>query len=117
MTDRIKRLESLFLAEIAGFISRYYADEFGGIITICGVEIKKNLQSAKVYYSLLGHCKPAEKIDQIFANIKYELVSYLAKRLRIKRVPALIFVLDKTAQKAGNLETLLRKIKDEDQNK
>lgn len=110
MTDRIKRLESLFLTEIAGFISRYHTDKFKGIITISAVKLTKNLQSARVYYSVMGGKQDAE---DILLAIKREITHYLAKRLKIRRIPALTFEFDKTAQKAANLETVFKKINEQ----
>jgi ribosome-binding factor A len=111
MSDRIKRLESLFLAEIASFISRYHSDKFEGIITVSAVKITKNLQSAKVYYSLIGGNIDAGK--QVIDKIKKQIIHYLAKRLRLKRIPSLYFEFDQTAKTAASIENIFKKLEDE----
>jgi ribosome-binding factor A len=113
MADRIKRLENLFLTEIAGFISKHHTDKFTGLITITSVKISKNLQSAKVYYSVLGQTAESACKERVLANVRYELTHYLAKRLNIRRIPSLIFEFDTTAANASKIETVFKKIREE----
>jgi ribosome-binding factor A len=112
MTERLKRLQSLFLEEIAGFISKNYADKFEGVVTITGVKLTKDLRNAKVYYSVLGKNSEKYPKEEIFKGIKRELVAHLAKRLRLKRIPSLTFEFDNTASNAAKIEAILKKIKE-----
>lgn len=111
MTDRMRRLESLFLEEIARFVSKNYGDKFEGVLTITGVKLDKNLRAAKIYYSVFGeNTKPDE---QLFADIKKELAHFLAKRVSLKRIPSFSFLPDDTASNAAKLEAIFRKIEKE----
>ena len=113
MIDRVKRLESLFLEEIASFVSRHYVNKFGGVITISAVKVARNLKNAKVYYSIMGEKKSPAELQKITADIKRNVAPYLSKRIRTRRIPSLTFEFDTTAQNANRFEEVLTRIKKE----
>ena len=54
MSSRMKRVENLILQSIPTIISQKINDERIGFISITGVEMSKDLSTAKVYYSQIG---------------------------------------------------------------
>lgn len=86
-------------------------EEFGRniLVTITKVEISGDLSEAKVFVSVL----PAERRPEIINSLKgdvYNIQKILDRKLRLKKVPKIIFCEEKRVEEAGRIEELLSKI-------
>ena len=79
-----------------------------GFPTVTEVDVSPDLNNAKVYVSFLG--KNYKKRDGIQAlrKAKGYIKSQLAKRLKLRKIPDLNFVVDDTLDKAERIEELLK---------
>ena len=80
-----------------------------GFPTVTEVDVAPDLTTAKVYVSFLG--KNYKKRDGIEAlrRAKGHIKSELAKRIKIRKIPDLTFLVDDTLDKAERIEEILNK--------
>jgi len=104
---RVEKLDSLLLREISSIIQFDLNDPKVGFATVSEVRLSPDLAYAKVYVSFLG--KNYKKRDGIEAlrRSKGYIKSELAKRLRIRKIPDLNFVVDDSLDKAMHIEELI----------
>lgn len=109
MVQRLLRINQLIKKEISQLILKEI--DFGSnLVTVTQVETSPDLSQSKVAISVL----PTENSESVLAvlgkNI-YQLQQMLNKKLKLKKVPKLIFEIDQAEIKAKQVENTLTKIK------
>ena len=106
---RVNKLDSILQREISMIISKDINDPKLGFPTVTEVDVAPDLNTAKVYVSFLG--KNYKKRDGIEAlrRAKGHIKSELAKRIKIRKIPDLTFLVDDTLDKAERIEEILNK--------
>ena len=106
---RINKIDSILLREISVIISQEINDPKLGFPTVTSVDVAPDLRTAKVFVSFLG--KNYKKRDGIEAlrRAKGHIKSELAKRVSMRRIPDLTFIVDDTLDKAERIENILSK--------
>ena len=106
---RVNKLDSILLREISMIIMKDINDPKLGFPTVTEVDVAPDLTTAKVYVSFLG--KNYKKRDGIEAlcRAKGHIKSELAKRIKIRKIPDLTFLVDDTLDKAERIEEILNK--------
>ena len=106
---RTDKLDSILLREISMIISQEINDPKLGFPTVTEVDVAPDLNTAKVYVSFLGkNYKKRDGIDAV-RRAKGHIKSLLAKRIRIRKIPDLTFIVDDTLDKADRIEEILSK--------
>ncbi len=100
MNERIERLNSLVHREVAAIISREIEFPSGMFVTVSRVEVADDAESAKVWISVLPALHQQAALDIVTARIK-DLQSILNKKLVMKFVPKLSFLIDESVEKAA----------------
>lgn len=79
----------------------------GSYITILEADVSPDAKKVNIYIDIFGneamHPKIVQKLNEAVPHFRYEL----AKKITLRVVPDITFVLDKTEQKAMNLEMLI----------
>jgi ribosome-binding factor A len=104
------RLNHLFQHELADLIRDIRDPRLAPIVSITRVDTAPDLENAAVYISVLG--ENDEKRDTIAAlsHAAPFLKRELLHRVRIRKVPALHFVLDETIEEAAHVLELMRNV-------
>jgi len=113
--SRPDRVADLIRAELATLLSRDVHDPGIGFLTLTRVQISPDLQLARVYYTALGPTgdegaarkKSARALERATPFLKRQIGS----RLRLKRVPDLVFHYDESIAGQDRIEQLLNEIK------
>ena len=105
---RVDKIASLLQREISVIISQEINDPKLGFPTVTAVEVAPDLSVARVYVSFLG--KNYMKRDGLEAlrRSKGHIKSQLAKRLKLRKIPDLTFIVDDTLDKADRIENILK---------
>lgn len=105
----IKKVDSILMREISMIISKELNDPLLGFPTVTEVDLAPDYSVAKVYVSFLG--KNYKKRDGLEAlrRAKGHIKSLLAKRVQMRKIPDLTFVVDDTLDKATRIEEILSK--------
>jgi ribosome-binding factor A len=87
------------------------------IITITGVELSKDLRSGKVYYSVYGDETSTSRAEEFFNDNQKIIRKELAGKIRVRFIPELAFVYDRSIERGQRISELLEKIKKDDNKK
>ncbi len=116
MSYRIQKIESMLLQEISSIILFKLNDPAFGFITVTNVRVSPDLKIAKIYISVMEK----EKREPTLAKIKDTqsiIRSELAHRIKLRFTPELKFFLDESLDYVEKVESLLRKIHEDDNKK
>jgi len=79
----------------------------GSLITVLQADVSPDAKNAKIFIDIFGnekiHEKIVEKLNEAAPHFRYQM----AKRVTLRVVPEITFVLDKTQSKAMSLEELI----------
>lgn len=108
MKDRISRVNSLIQQKIAEILQReiFIKDV---LITVQSVDTSRDLNYAKIKISVMPF-KESGKVLKILGIQSPNLQRILNQTIKIKFVPKIKFVIDKTEEKAGRVEEILKNI-------
>ena len=106
---RMSRINKQLQREIAIIIESRVKKESVKATIITGVECSKDLEKAKVYFTALE----ARKCPGILSDlneIKGAIRGILGQSIKLRRVPALEFVIDKSSTYGAKIDSILDKI-------
>lgn len=105
---RNDRLAEQIREEVSQIVGYELRDERVGFATVTDVRMMPDLSSARVFVSIMGD--KAEQVEGLGAlNRAAGFVrKMLAPRIRMKRVPNLIFELDDLLERGSRIENILK---------
>jgi ribosome-binding factor A len=112
---RVERLASLMRREISELLSGGIRDArvHQGMVSITRVDVAGDLQHCKIFVSVFGSQELQEQaIEGLKAATPY-VRGELGRRLRLRRMPELIFVLDRGLERGTAVLGLLRELERE----
>ncbi len=107
---RSLRVGDLIREEVADIIMHKIRDPRLGFVTVTDVKASDDLKHAQVYVSVLEDAKRAKTHKILKSSAKF-IRSELAKRVKIKFIPELIFKLDESIEYGAKIEKILNEIK------
>ncbi|MBU0517078.1 MAG: 30S ribosome-binding factor RbfA [Proteobacteria bacterium] len=108
MSLRTQRVGDLIREEVSWILGRRVKDPRIKMATITGVDVSPDLRNAKVFFSVLGDEVQWTSTQEGLAAAKPFIRRELSDRLRIRRVPDLVFVADRSLERAERIDRLLR---------
>lgn len=111
---RSQRVSDLIREEVADLIMYKFKDPRIGFVTVTGVDITDDLKIAKVFVSILKE-EDRETTLEILNAAKPFFRSALGKRLKMKFIPSLEFMLDTSIDYGFKIDKLLKQIRDSDE--
>jgi ribosome-binding factor A len=109
---RPDRLAEAIREEVARFLNQNVKDpRITGMVTVTGVEVTRDLRTAKVFVSLLGdgdRAKIFEGLDSLAGHLR----ARLGKSLGLRSAPEILFRHDESVARAARIDALLAQIKE-----
>ncbi len=99
---------------LAEMIARELKDPRIGFATVTHVELTADLQHARILVSVLGSPEEQQGTLEGLASAAGYIRHELGRRLALRRAPELTFVLDGGAQNSERIETLLQKLRSDE---
>jgi ribosome-binding factor A len=115
VTRRTDRVGDLIRAELALLIQREMSDPRVRLATPSEVHVSSDLRHARVMVSMVGG---QEQRDEAVAALRHAagfLRRQLARRLELRAVPELDFVLDRGAEHSVRMAEILEKLHHDDE--
>lgn len=109
---RSTRLSLLVKEEIADIILKKVKDPRLGFVTVTDVEMTDDLKIARVYISVLQEQELGLSL-QIIKSAKNMIRNELSKRIRVKFIPSLEFMIDGSIDEGLKIDKLLKEISKE----
>lgn len=107
MSHRIHQINSLIKTTLGPILFESLDQEKFGLITIKHVDTVVNLDSTKVWVSVV---KNSQDLLSALQNKIYDIQQELNHKLSLHRVPKIIFKLDESNLYVEKIDTLLKKI-------
>lgn len=104
---RRRRVGDQLRVEIADLVLREIKDPKLGFVTITEVRMSPDLQSARVFFSVLGGEEAESESLEALRRATGFLRSCIGRRMRLRHVPRLVFDVDQTLDFAARIEELL----------
>jgi ribosome-binding factor A len=112
---RVERLASLLRREISELLSSGIRDArvHQGMVSITSVDVAGDLQHCKIYVSVFGtEEQKAQALDGLKAATPY-VRGELGRRLQLRRIPELVFLLDRGLERGSTVLGLLHGLEQE----
>ena len=113
-SNRAEKVSDLLKKEISLIITNEIKDPRLQNINITAVKVSDDIGIASVFYSIIGESiyESDSKIDdRILKKFSGMIRSNLAKKIKIRRIPKIIFRFDESIEYSENIEKLLRNLK------
>ena len=107
---KVSHLETDVQRAISDILQNEIKDKLA-FITITGVKITNELSFMYAYYTVYGSEKEVYKTQETLERAKGFIKNQIAKRVKMRKVPELIFKYDESYQNGKHIEDLIRKIK------
>lgn len=108
----LKRLESLALRELSIMFRTDAKNQHLSSITVTEVRITNDLSYMTIYYTF--YQGKVENYEKALNECKGYIRSQLAKKLKARKMPDLIFKYDEALQYGNHIEKLLSEIKNKE---
>lgn len=115
MSTRQEKVNSLLKRQISDYLLREAFEGIKGFLTITGVEVTADLRHAKVFFSIVGGDE--EEVLEILRRHIYEIQGMLIQKLRMKIVPRISFVADRSGAYAQRIGKLIHEVRNQDDRK
>lgn len=107
---RVGRVGEQIKKEISQIIQAELKDPRIGFITVTGVDVTNDFSQAKIYLSVLGNDDQKAETLRALARSSGFIRSELGKRIRMRKIPELVFKFDASIDYGSKIETLLQQI-------
>jgi ribosome-binding factor A len=111
--NRPDRIGEAIRDELSQLIAREVHDPGIGFMTLTRVTVTADLQNARVYYTSLGDEKAQKETAKALTRAVPFLRRKLAARIRLRRVPELVFFYDESIANTDRIEQILQDLKAE----
>jgi ribosome-binding factor A len=110
---RVSRVSEEFREILAEEIPRL-KDPRIGFVTVTGVKVTPDLRRAWVYYTAMGDERDRRASAAALRSAAPHLRRVIGAQVRLKALPDLAFEEDDTAETAERIETLIRRLHEDD---
>ena len=107
--DRADRLSEL-LREIVAETLEHLDDDRLQMVTVTAVEVDRELEHAKIYYTCLDGDDLAEDVVEAFAEQRGRVRKAIGAQAKVRRVPNLTFLPDNVLRSAQRIEEIIAKM-------
>ena len=108
---RLQRLDAEIQKELTSIITNDLKDpRVKGLISVLRVETTNDLRHAKIYISIFNADKNKTQVFNTLTKASGYFRSELSKRLIIRTVPEIHFVLDESIEYSAKIEEILKQI-------
>jgi len=108
--SRPDRVADQIRGELGLLLTRAVHDPGIGFVTITRVQLTADLQQARVYYTALGDDKTRRNSGRALERAAPFLRRQIGSRLRLRRVPDLMFLYDESIAGQDRIEQLLNEL-------
>jgi len=114
MTTRQEKVQELLKHEISDILRREYKDPRLGFITVIDTEVTPDLRHAKVWVSVMGSDEERAANMKILKRSQHFVRQAFGRRVKMKTLPDIEFILDTSVDKGMRIFELLQRIKEDE---
>ena len=110
MSLKTERMDMTIQREISHILQFELKNPKLGFVTVTDVQCTNDLSQAKVYVTFLGKQGRNEAGMKVLNQSKGFIRSAVAKKIKIRKMPELIFIQDKSLEQGNKIESILKEI-------
>ena len=111
MSLRNERVRKALMREISDIIFREIKDpQICGMVSITDVDVSSDNSAARVFYSVYGPDEVKEKTKKALEHHVGQIRHEVGKRIRLRKTPTLLFILDDSLEHGAKMMELINKI-------
>ncbi|NOU93387.1 30S ribosome-binding factor RbfA [Paenibacillus sp. LMG 31456] len=110
---RVGRVGEQIKKELSQIIQSEMKDPRIGFITVTGVDLTNDLSQAKIFLSVLGTDEQKEETLKALGRGSGFIRSEIGKRIRLRKIPELLFRFDASIDYGTKIERLLDQVNGE----
>ena len=111
MSLRNERVRKALMREISDIIFREIKDpQICGMVSITDVDVSPDNSAARVFYSVFGDDDVKEKTSKALERHVGQIRHEVGKRIRLRKTPTLLFILDNSMERGAKMMELINKI-------
>ncbi len=109
---RVERMASLIRREVSQMLMGGIKDErvSHGLVSVTSVEVAGDLQHCKIFVSVFGSADDQNQAMEGLASASSFVKGELGRRLKMRRTPELVFVLDRGFERSANVLGILHQL-------
>ena len=111
--QRTDRVSELMGREISVIIDRELRDTRISMTTVTGVDVSKDLRSARVYVSVLGGKEETKHSIDALNNAAQFIRARLSERITLRHMPKLTFYFDSSTVDGMRMDRILDELNNE----
>lgn len=109
-SQRSVRVGELIQQELSDIMLRGLRDPRVGFVTLMSVDVTTDLRIAKVYFTVMGEDADVAQTQKGLESASAYLRRELGKRLKLRHVPELTFIFDKSVAYGNHIEKIIQQI-------
>ncbi|MGE5379627.1 MAG: 30S ribosome-binding factor RbfA [Methylocystaceae bacterium] len=110
---RNDRLAEEIKREMSQIFREEMKDPRLNLVSITRVEVSSELSHARIFVSVIGDEEERRQVDKALQGAKGYLRTEIGSRLQVRRVPELVFRIDRSIEHGVHIASLLNQIKKE----
>jgi len=110
---RVEKINQALKEEISRILQREVKDPRLGFVTVTHVEVSRDLQHAKVYFSVLGDLKKIKEAQEGLNSARGFIRRLIGQNIQMRYTPEINFIFDKSIEYGVYIEKTIERIKDE----
>ena len=110
--SRVERVAEALRKEISNIIHDELKDPRIGFVTVTRIEVTHDLRYAKIFFSVLGTEKEESDTKEALASGVGFIRRLIAQRIKLRLVPEIRFIQDKSSEYSVHIMQELEKIKE-----
>ena len=111
---RVQRVRELLKREIGEVLRRELPVNEAGLISVNEVDVAGDLQSAKVFVSVLGNADQKKHALGLLNGSRKHVQAQIGRDLFLKYTPVLTFVMDDSIEKGNRVLQIIEEIEQKD---
>ena len=113
MNIKIERINHMIMEEVSKILMLEVKDERFKFVTITDCDTSNDLSYCKIYVTVLNS-ENKDEILKALNNASSFIRGELAKRIEIRHIPELKFLYDESVSYGENIDKIINKINEED---
>ena len=111
MSLRNERVRKQLIREISDIIFREIKDpNICGMVSITDVDVSSDNTAARVFYSVYGTEEVKQRTSRALEKHVGQIRHEVGKRIRLRKTPSLLFILDDSLEHGARMTELINKI-------
>ncbi|MFA5059915.1 MAG: 30S ribosome-binding factor RbfA [Candidatus Omnitrophota bacterium] len=111
--SRIDRINESVKREVSDIVQKEVKDPRLKFVTIMQAEVSRDLQHAKIYFSVFGDNSKIDSAQQGLDSAKGFIRKLVGQRVRMRYTPDIDFIFDESVSYGAHIEEIIEKIKHE----